>query len=164
MNAFFQSTTVSKRALPDGTPPPRYGFFSITVLLDKAVCIDIRANAEFKNMVIAFESVELLDCIAEISSPCAASGTGAFTFGFVPAGTTSATDILKHAHHAIRHVGKNDAALFVLPLPSAHNFGRELKATILGNAAPCFAVDPANITTAYATVRFRAAFHGSALG
>jgi len=154
----------SRRILPEGAPPPRYGYFSLTVLLDKAVAIDIRSNDSFKSMCVAFESVELLECTAEINSPCASAGNAAFTFGFVPSGTTAASEIVKQAHHAIRFVGKNDAFHTSLTLPANHNFGCELKATVLGNSAPVFAVDPANITTGYATLRFRAAFHGSALG
>jgi len=160
----FSGPSVSRRTLPEGAPPPRFGYFSITVLLDAAKAVDIRSNADFKAMCIAFESVELLEVMGEISSPCLAAGSGAFTFGFVPAGVTSASQILKRAHRAVRHVGKNGPFFAALALPSDHNFGRELKATVLGNSAPVFAVDPANITTGYATVRFRAAFHGSALG
>jgi len=160
----FGGAPVSRRTLPDGAPPPRFGYFSISVLLNSAKAISIRDNANFKAMCVAFESVELLELMAEISAPCAASGNAAFTFGFVPPLTTSADDITKHAHHAIRHVGKNDPFFVAFALPNDHNFGRELKATVLGNPVPVFAVDPANITTGYATLRFRAAFHGSALG
>lgn len=159
------TTRVTSRILPEGAPAPRYGRFAISFDCPAGnfVTVDIRTNAHFISQCVAFESVELLECELSFVGPATADSSDEILAGFVPSGTSS-TDAVKHAI-----VDRTFSAPTVVPrllvqLPPDHNFGRELKATVLGNSAPVAFVIAYKKASGKALLRFRACFHGSALG
>lgn len=157
------TSRITARALPEGAPPPRYGRFALhfDATADTIISLDIRASASFSSMCVAFESVELLECELELSVPANDKGPR-ITFGFAPAGATSTT-LLTHAHTRQFFASHYNGESRTISLPADHNFGRELKATVLGNSVPVAYV-VARGKDGVACLRFRACFHGSALG
>jgi len=165
MSFFTATTRVTQRTLPEGAPPPRYGRFTIAFKVSKKLSstMDIRANSHFKTLSVAFESVELLECQLELSFP-PSTDTAAVQFGLVPNTVGSMSELLACPIISVRYLSSATASCFTLDLPGDHNFGRELKATVLGNSTPVAYVINHADCEGYATLRFRAAFHGSALG
>lgn len=163
--SFFSSAQMSsRRSLPEGSPPPRFGRFAIghTATGAGVATIEIRANANFINLSQPFESVELLECEAEVSVP-ASDTPHCIAIAFVPKNDTAQTKWNEYPFSKFIYNSKTTSTTFTLTLTPDHNFGRELKATVLGNAAPVLRFSlPAD--GAHVQLRFRAAFHGSALG
>lgn len=160
----FPTSRVTSRILPEGAPPPRYGRFAIhfDITANTLASVDIRSNAEFKKLCVAFESVELLECDLEFNMPPSTDKTSLFAFGFGTSGLTTGT-LLQAAHTVQGFVSFNSATTRTISLPADHNFGRELKATVLGNSIP-IAYAFVKELNGCACLRFRACFHGSALG
>lgn len=159
-----QTTRTTARILPEGAPPPRYGNFAIhfSAAADNWITLDVRANTHFISLCLAFESVELLECELEVSAPPNDAPTGLLSFGFVPSSATADTRF-NHAHTRQLYTSINSATNVRIALPADHNFGRELKASVLGNSIPIAFVVSKKVG-AVACMRFRACFHGSALG
>jgi hypothetical protein len=162
--------------LPESAPAPRFGNFCITAQVDdgSTTTIDVRTNKDFVSLSLAFESVMLVSAYAVLSTP-AQQGDGKAVKGHAKyimayhrsGGGTTATDLNKAATSAVYYCD-DSSHVYTLPLPAEHNFGKELKATVLGNSNPILSVLASGFGTAAdeGTVKlhFRASFHGSALG
>lgn len=160
----------SRRVLPEGAPPPRYGNFSVvaSVTAASAATIDLRTNTAFKALCVAFESVELVSAEAMLSFP-ACDKPGRYIIAFHPSNQNSFTEWQSNASSATVYGCKYFSKEYTLSLRPDHSFGTELKSTVLGNSHPVlsvsaqgFASDSGDIGTVQ--LRFRAAFHGSSLG
>jgi hypothetical protein len=161
--------------LPETSPAPRFGNFCLTTQLinAKMAVLDIRTNTGFINLSVAFESVQLVSAYAVLSFPPATPegiAKGAhYILAFTRPHETPTDAILNAAATSCVTYADSNSHSVRLDL-GENNFGKELKATILGNANPVLYGLARSTETGSKTevgtlkLHFRASFHGSALG
>lgn len=136
-------------SVPDQTPAPRiaqFSFFS-QAAYNEFVDIAPHGHSTLVPYIAAFESVQLISAVAQISIAACPDGKGSVAIGFISDDkSTTQTNIMASPFATHVYVNRDSSHNITLSLPTGHHFGKELKATILGNHPPKLAVYPRSIT------------------